>query len=88
MKITMVVKIFPEGKTCRKCNEVKEYLKNMDLMEKIDRIVEAVVEDTESEGMQLKRKYGVENAPFFIVEDDDGSTEVYSSILKLERDYF
>jgi len=88
MKITMVVKIFPEGKTCRKCAEVKDYLRNMDLMDKIDCIVEAVVEDPESEGMKLTKKYEVERAPFFVVEEDTGSTEIYTSVLMLERDYF
>jgi len=88
MKITMVIKIFPEGKTCRKCTEVKEYLNNMELMGNIDRIVEAVVEDPQSEGMRLTKKHNVERAPFFVVEEDDGSTEIYTSVLMLERDYF
>jgi len=88
MKITMVVKIFPEGKTCRKCTEVKDYLRNMDLMDKIDHIVEALVEDQDSEGMKLTKKYDVERAPFFVVEEDDGSIEIYTSVLMLERDYF
>ncbi len=88
MKITMVVKILEGGESCRKCGEVKEYLTRMDLMDKIDNIVEAVVEDPNSEGMKLTQKYGVKRAPFFVVKDDDGDVEIYDSVLRLETDYF
>jgi len=88
MNITMVVKVLPGGESCRKCQEVKDYLNKMDLMDKIDSIVEAVTEDTESEGMKLTQKHNVQRAPFFIVEEDSGNTEIYTSVLMLERDYF
>ena len=78
MKITLVKKIKADGSPCRKCGNVLDKLDQSGLMKQIDQVVVADERDSSSEGMVLASKYNVETAPFFIVENDDGSTRVYT----------
>lgn len=47
-------------------------------MDRIDHIAVADERDPESEGMQLANEHDVKLAPFFIVEDADGETKIYT----------
>jgi len=78
MRITMVKKIKADGSPCRKCADVEQRLAAGGHLEKIDRIVIADERDPASEGMQLAARHAVDLAPFFIVERDDGTTQVYT----------
>ena len=78
MLITLVKKIKADGTPCRKCGEVERRLEAEGLMPRIDRVVVADERDAGSEGMQLAATYGVDQAPFFMVERDDGSVQIYT----------
>jgi hypothetical protein len=82
MKITFVKKIKADGTPCRKCTEVQSRLEKEGHIEKIDQIVIADERDTTSEGMQLARQYSVSQAPFFIVEEDNNETKIYTVYFK------
>lgn len=86
MHISFVKKIMADGKPCRKCADVEQRLRDADLFDKIDQVVIAYEDDPESEGMQLAKQYKVESAPFFIVENDDGATEVYTIYFKFLKE--
>ena len=86
MYIRFVKKINADGNPCRKCADVEQRLRDAGYYEKIDQIVIADETDRDSEGMRLARKYNVETAPFFIVEDDDGETEVYTIYFKFLKE--
>ena len=79
MKITIVKKVKTDGSLCRKSGEVWEKLKEEKLLSKIDTIVFAHAGKFSSPGFSLAIKHQVTAAPFFIVEEDDGSTQVYTS---------
>jgi phosphoadenosine phosphosulfate reductase len=83
MHITMVKKRLSNGEPCRKCAQAEELLKNRGLLDRIDEIVWADEADPSSPGMQLGAQFGVSVAPFFLVRDDDRTTTVYESVLKL-----
>ncbi|HSC87291.1 MAG TPA: phosphoadenylyl-sulfate reductase [Polyangiaceae bacterium] len=87
MRITMVKKRLLNGEACPKCIQAQDMLERRGLASRIDRTVWAQEGDAESEGMQLSQKHGVAVAPFFLVEKDDGTTEVVTSALKLMKDY-
>lgn len=78
MYITLVKKIMQDGAPCRKCADVEKRLQEAELADRIDRIVIADERDPDSEGMQLARGYNVNQAPFFIVRNDNGNEEVYT----------
>ncbi len=78
MHITMVKKIGADGAPCRKCAEVEQRLRDAGLLDRIDRVIIADERDPESEGMQVASRYGVDRAPFFVVEDDGGPARLYT----------
>ncbi|HYD48804.1 MAG TPA: hypothetical protein VEB21_10675, partial [Terriglobales bacterium] len=80
----MVKKRMQDGSDCRKCEEVTQHLQSRGLWNRIDEVVWAQEGDTNSPGMVLGAKHGVERAPFFIVSDG-GSEKVYTSVLMLVR---
>ncbi len=86
MKITLVKKILADGSPCKKCGEVLEKIEAADQMRFIDEIVIADEADKNSAGMLLAAQYQVSRAPFFIVEDDDGTTEVFTIYFKLVKE--
>ena len=86
MYITMVKKIKADGTPCRKCTEVEQHLRKEKLFDKINNIVIADERDPKSEGMQLARKYQVERAPFFIVENEGVAATIYTVYFQFVKD--
>ena len=85
MHITFVKKILISGELCKKCQEVSERLSSEELIEIIDHISIADERDIDSEGMRLAKKYSVERAPFFLVENDQGEVEVFDIYFKFKK---
>lgn len=83
MKITLVKKILPDGRPCRKCVDVQEKLEHSGHIDRIDEILEARESDPESPGMQLAKKYEVNRAPFFVVEQQGEDPQIYTVYMKL-----
>jgi phosphoadenosine phosphosulfate reductase len=80
MHVTMVKKRLAGGRPCDKCIQAEELLKRRGLWNRIDEVVWADEDDTNSPGMLLARAKGVKVAPFFIVRDADRE-HVYTSAL-------
>ena len=74
----MVKKIMADGTPCRKCAEIEQRLDETGLISRIDRVAIADERDPNSTGMLLAKQHHVELAPFFIVEDENGSIRVYT----------
>jgi phosphoadenosine phosphosulfate reductase len=85
MHVTMVKKQLLSGEPCRKCAEAEDLLRQRGLWGQIDQVVWAIEGEPSSEGMQLGARYGVANAPFFVMRDDRGEEQVFESTLKLMR---
>lgn len=83
--ITMVKKRLENGDDCPKCSKVHEMLAKRGLLDEIDRVVWADERDPEAPGWALAREHGVALAPFFVVTEEDGTSTVYTSALKLAR---
>ena len=88
MYITFVKKIKTDGAACRKCIEVQSRLEKDGYIEKINKIVVADENDENSEGMKLAKKYAVERAPFFIVEDEQNNIAIYTVYFKFIKEIF
>lgn len=86
MKITFVKKIFADGSPCKKCGEVLDKMEAGDQLRFIDHIAVADEADPNSEGMLLAAKHEVTKAPFFIVEDDNGSKTIYTIYFKFVKE--
>ena len=86
MRIKFIKKIKADGTPCRKCADVEQRLRDAGYYEKIDEIIIADDTDRNSEGLLLARQYNIETAPFFLVEDDDGETEVYTIYFKFLKE--
>jgi hypothetical protein len=87
MKIIMVKKILENGSECKKCKEVSERLKENNEERFINEFVYADLREENSSGIALAEKYGVDTAPFFIVEINGEST-VYTSYMQLRKKVF
>jgi len=87
MRLIMVKKKLRDGSDCRKCAEATEYLRSRSLWDRVDEVIWAREDDPESPGMKLGARLGVERAPFFVVQDEQGE-KVYQSVLQLVRDRF
>lgn len=68
LRVLMVKKRLASGEPCAKCAQAEEMLKRRNLWDRIDRVVWADENDSESEGMRLARLHDVAVAPFFLVE--------------------
>ena len=86
MHITLEKKILADGSRCSKCADIVERLESSGNMRFIDRVVVADLRDPDSEGLQLSRQYAVDRAPFFLVQQDDGNTVVYTVYLKMVKE--
>lgn len=84
-RITLVKKIKADGTPCRKCADVLERLEHDGLMGAIDRVIVADEANPRSEGMRLAARHGVMRAPFFVVEDETGRTQVHTVYFQLRR---
>ena len=78
MKITIVKKVKADGTLCRKSREVWEDLQAVKLLGHIDRVVLAHPSKPQGEGMSLAIAHQVSAAPFFIVEQEQESPQVYT----------
>ena len=85
MKATLVEKTGYDRYPCTKCTQVEELLHRDRLLRHVDRIVLADMRDPDSEGYQLARRYRVERAPLFLVEQDRGAVAVFDSYLEFKR---
>jgi phosphoadenosine phosphosulfate reductase len=88
MQVTMVKKRLASGEPCRKCLQAEEILRARGAWSQIGRVVWAVEDEPESEGMQLARTYGMDGAPFFVVDEGNGDKVAYGSVIKLLRERF
>lgn len=86
MKITFVKKILADGNACRKCAEVQSRLEEEGYIDKIDQTVIADERDMNSEGMQLAKLYNINQAPFFIVEEEGKEAKVYTVYFKFIKE--
>ncbi len=86
MKITLVKKILADGSPCKKCGEVINRLEESGHMDRIDEILVADERDPTSAGMLLAAELQVDRAPFFVVEQDDGSQQVYTVYFKFVKE--
>ena len=85
MHVIMVKKRTRDGTECRKCAKATEHLRTRGLWSRIDEIVWAHEGDPASPGMELGKRLGVDQAPFFVVRDGDDE-RVYTSVIRLIRD--
>lgn len=89
MHIKLVQKIKLDGNPCRKSARVLNDIKKLNLLEKIDEIIDADERNKlNSEGFNLASQYQISSAPFFIVENDEGSTRVYAEYYHFMKDVF
>jgi hypothetical protein len=87
MHITLVKKIKADGSPCRKCADVERKLIEAGLMPRIQQVVVADERLPLSPGMQLAAQYGVEAAPFFIVDrGTGGALEIHTVYLRFVRE--
>lgn len=89
MNIKLVQKIKLDGNSCRKSARVLKDLKELNLLEKIDEIIAADErEQSQSEGFSLAKEHQVSSAPFFIVENDEGVSRIYTAYYRFMKDVF
>ncbi len=88
MHIQLIKKIKLDGNNCRKSDKVLNELQELGLLDKIDEIIAADQREPSSEGFALAHQYQVESAPFFIVENDQGLTQVYKAYHRFLKDVF
>ncbi len=86
MHITFVKKIKADGEPCRKCGEVEGRLRDAQLFDRLDAVAIADERDPQSEGMQLATQYNVDQAPFFLVKDDAGKVQIYTSYFRFIKE--
>lgn len=86
MKITFVKKILADGSPCRKCGDVIARLEESGQMERINEVLVADERDPTSPGMLLAAEHQVDRAPFFVVENDDGSIKIYTVYFKFVKE--
>jgi len=86
MHVTMVKKRLASGEPCKKCIEAEDLLRSRGAWSSIDEVVWAIENEPESEGMKLARRFGVDAAPFFLVDEGGGEAVPYSSVLRFMRD--
>ena len=82
----IIKKILADGSPCKKCNEVIAKMEAADQLRLIDNIVVADESNPDSEGMVLAAKHAVTKAPFFIVEQDDGSVVIHTIYFKFVKE--
>ncbi|BDM83380.1 hypothetical protein [Acaryochloris marina] len=79
MNITLVQKIKHNGQPCSKSVRVLSELDRLGLRSRINQIVTADERNPASEGYALAAQHNVEAAPFFIIEQADGHTHLYTA---------
>ncbi len=74
----MVKKRLASGELCSESVEAEDALRAAGLWARIDKVVWAIEDETDSLGWELARQHQAETVPFFIVAESD-SVSVYSS---------
>lgn len=85
-KVIMVKKLLLSGETCAKCAQAEEMLRGRGLWDRIDEVVWAKEGDAESPGALLARKYEIDLAPFFVIQEPGQPDRVFPSTLKLMKE--
>ena len=83
--IILVKKILTNGLPCKRCAEMLHKLEVSGYIEIINKIVIADERDSNSPGMLLAKKFHVDQAPFFVLEQPSGETLIvttYSEFLE------
>ncbi|MGK7940868.1 MAG: hypothetical protein AB4062_12110 [Crocosphaera sp.] len=88
MHIQLIKKIKLDGNPCRKSAKVLNELEALGLLDKIDEIIAADQRQPSSEGFALAHQYEVDSAPFFIVKNEQGNTQVYKAYHRFLKDVF
>jgi len=86
MKITFVKKILANGQPCRKCADIEKRLLDSGKMSMITEVLIADERDDNSAGMKLAKKLKVVYAPFFVIDDGDRKTEIYTVYFKFAKE--
>jgi hypothetical protein len=86
MHIKLVKKIKLDGNLCHKSAKVLDNLQQLGLLNHIDQIIAADERDLSTEGFALADKHKVAAAPFFIVDNDDGYTQVYTGYYRFLKE--
>lgn len=86
MHISMIKKIKEDGTPCRKCDEIEQRLREAGLLNRIDQIIIADERDPDSAGMRLAAQYGIERAPFFLVQDENTPPRIYTVYFKFLKE--
>jgi hypothetical protein len=87
MKITFVKKILADGSPCRKCADVLDKLESSGQMARISEVLVADERDPSSPGMEIAKKFNVDRAPFFVVEDGEmNEPRIYTVYLKFVKE--
>lgn len=87
MKITFVKKILADGSPCSKCADVIDKLESSGQMARIDEVLVADERDPSSPGMQIAKKFNVDRAPFFVVEEGESNEpRIYTVYLKFVKE--
>jgi beta-phosphoglucomutase-like phosphatase (HAD superfamily) len=86
MHITFIKKITASGEACRKCADVEQRLRDSGYWDCIDTILVADERKPDSAGVHLAAALGVDKAPFFVVEDEQGQISVYTIYFKFVRE--
>ena len=86
VQITMVKKILADGSPCKKCGEVEARLREGDYLDRIDHVAVADERDPDSEGMQLAKRYQIERAPFFIIEEPGREPRIYTVFMRFLKE--
>jgi phosphoadenosine phosphosulfate reductase len=85
-KIIMVKKLLSSGEPCAKCAQAQEMLEARGVWDQITEVVWAKESDPQSDGVLLGKKYGVDLAPFFIIQEPGQPDRVHQSTLRLIKE--
>ncbi|CBL45264.1 Conserved hypothetical protein [gamma proteobacterium HdN1] len=86
MKIIMVKKRMANGEWCSKCGEIDALMQKHDHHKRIDEVLVAEENNPLSPGTLLASRLQVSQAPFFVVEFEDGREQVYTVYLKFAKE--
>ncbi|MEJ2417314.1 MAG: hypothetical protein P8Y45_10370 [Exilibacterium sp.] len=86
MKITLVKKILADGSPCKKCGDVLQKLEESGQIARIDDILVADERDPNSEGVKLADRFGVNRAPFFVIEEEGKEPVIYTVYFKFVKE--
>jgi phosphoadenosine phosphosulfate reductase len=87
-RVTMVKKRLAGGQPCRKCQQAEDLLRSRGAWERVDRVLWADESEPDGEGMRLARRHGIDTAPFFVIDEGNGTQVAYASVLKLLQERF